>query len=161
MNCPNCGSNCTEFCGSMVQQRCSDCGTWWSPNTGEVLFVPERSRPVEVLELPNDEGDWRDGESKVIVSYRQWHDVKKCYEWIVVCGHREGRADGLNRALNFAEVPRGQYVRCVTPLVKPQAKDPDAEWIRNTLVHHYSYSDGARKMLRRIAARLESEGKHE
>lgn len=103
--CPNCGSGEWIWHANLSQHRCSYCGAWWYK--AECTFVPTRSRPDEVLELPDVDDYW-------------WYRKRPTDDWIT------GRfGPSSNRGL-------GQYVRAVPPIVAPAKPepDPDAEWLR-------------------------------
>lgn len=147
MTCPTCDSNCNEFCGSMVQQRCSDCGSWWSPNTGEVLFVPERSKPVEVLDLPDLDGGW-------------WH-LEYYGKWKV----RDIEFHAGKPFFSDVQVrPRlwclpGRYVRCIPPIVPPPVRDADEVYWKSLNAAVDDLAATVAALSSRIADHLEHETK--
>lgn len=145
--CPNCGTvSCTLSVSHIAPyasgdygkedgQYCQECGhIQWMSGKSE---TPSRSQPVEVLELPNQAGWW------------WWKDLRD--DWYLT--RIDDRFDRWKKGC--------QYVRAIPPIVaKP--KDADAEMLRNFAKY---VGDGSAiyglsgAVARRIAERLESEGK--
>lgn len=145
-NCPNCGSGETEKPDEQPH-RCVECGTqWWLNNSSKpiMVWVPTRSRPAEVLELPDAEGCW-------------WTVERKMYIEVFLDGGK--RPYSFSRQGVRCYCPTGRYVRCVLPVIAPAKPepdpDPDAELLRTMGDVNYVHDSVTHRALYRIAADLE------
>ena len=131
MICPNCGSEESQFCDSLVKRRCVNCGTWWSTNTGEIAFVPRRSQPATVLPLPD-------------VTISNW--------W---CREEKGVWTPFYVPTNW-EPPVGRYVVWQPPIISPpQKRDADADWLRAEADTWKFTEPAVKERMYRIAGELE------
>lgn len=137
--CLNCGSDNVGKWDSGPYCRCNECGTMFDA-VGR-SWVPRRSQPATVLELPDADGYW------------WWWDQSEKWWRIVHCTKMSHRGTG-------------RYVRALEPIVEPEPVDADAEWLRqvaawcNMETQKWPGSRGEMSgELRRIADRLESHAK--
>lgn len=162
--CPNCGSEDLDFLRGYEIKRlwCTDCGSlWWQGSNSGDLYVPNRSLPAEVLELPDADGQWwyypKDGEPAVFnVKFLDSAPAQPVF------------------CMSHNPCLKGQYVRCIPPIVKPPVRDADDEDWRDRVNHYVCESakysaatdsnlakavDALRFAVDLIAARLDRETK--
>lgn len=125
--CPNCGSGSLQRTSLLAGYRmlCRSCGSILSRDRKATVFVPTRSRPAEVLELPDGGGCWFTPGHPRGVEIFSWQGKPFMYT-----------ADGCR---HYCE--KGQWSRAVPPIIAPAKPDPDpdAEKLRRMA----DYSSGA------------------
>lgn len=150
--CPNCGSEDLDCIHGYEIKRlwCTDCGSlWWQGSNSGDLYVPRRSQPAEVLELPDADGQWwyypKDGEPAVFnVKFLDSAPAQPVF------------------CMSHNPCLKGRYVRCIPPIVKPPVRDADAEYLQYFLYRLCKGSTtptGWEERFRQIITRLERETK--